>query len=351
MVGFVFRDDGATAGTANDGVRQADELGLNSVTVEAHSVSCGGICRSTTSAPDGAYELWLADSLDGVSVELRQQNLPSWISTGAETANTAGVYDRSADAITYLNSSGTVYQDVNFGDVPPNRLVPSNQASAVAGGQVDYAHTYTAGSVGEVSFTLSHQTNPATPIWGSSIFQDLDCSGSIDAGEPVLTSPLALGASASVCLVVRVAVPPGAAVGSVDLLTVQATLSYSGAAPPLSDAVEQTNTTKVIDSAGALTLTKSADKSTARPGETITYTIQFANLGLEPLSKLDIFDATPAYTTFVSASCASPLPSNLTGCSITQQPAVGTTGSIRWTLTGELAPGAAGEVSFSVQVD
>jgi hypothetical protein len=45
------------------------------------------------------------------------------------------------------------------------------------------------------------------------------------------------------------------------------------------------------------------------------------------------------------------LPSNLTACAVSAQPAVGAAGAIEWALTGSLAPGASGTVRFSVTVN
>ena len=44
------------------------------------------------------------------------------------------------------------------------------------------------------------------------------------------------------------------------------------------------------------------------------------------------------------------LGTGLTGCAVTQQPAVNAAGSVRWTLSGTLAPGASGTVTYQVRV-
>jgi hypothetical protein len=69
-----------------------------------------------------------------------------------------------------------------------------------------------------------------------------------------------------------------------------------------------------------------------------------------PISNIVIRDATPAWTVFDSASCAA-TGTGITGCSLTQQPAAGATGSLSWTLVGSLAPGGSGSVSFRVRVN
>jgi uncharacterized repeat protein (TIGR01451 family) len=89
---------------------------------------------------------------------------------------------------------------------------------------------------------------------------------------------------------------------------------------------------------------------TASPGEVLQYTLLAQNNGGSALSTLVINDATPAFTTFVSAACPAPLPAGITGCAITTQPAAGGEGGLQWTFTGSLASGAQLSVSYQVQL-
>jgi hypothetical protein len=63
-----------------------------------------------------------------------------------------------------------------------------------------------------------------------------------------------------------------------------------------------------------------------------------------------IDDATPAFTTFVSAACPGTLPAGVSSCTLTAQPAAGATGAVQWTFGGSLASGAALVVTFQVKV-
>ena len=101
--------------------------------------------------------------------------------------------------------------------------------------------------------------------------------------------------------------------------------------------------------APGLFLAKTVSAGSARPGDALTYTIQYTNLGSQPLSGIVIHDTTPAWTTFSSAGCGA-LGGGLTGCSVSSQPAAGGTGAVAWSLAGMLAPGASGSVTFVVQV-
>ena len=82
-------------------------------------------------------------------------------------------------------------------------------------------------------------------------------------------------------------------------------------------------------------------------------TITYSNVSAEALTNVVIRDATPAFTTYVSASCGSP-PAGLTctpPSSPTTAPAAGGTGGITWNFGGSLAPGASSAVTFQVQVN
>ena len=88
------------------------------------------------------------------------------------------------------------------------------------------------------------------------------------------------------------------------------------------------------------------------PGQTLQYLLTIANLGAAPLHTVVVNDATPAYTTFVSAACPAPaaLPAGLTACSVTSAPATGGQGGLSWSFTGTMAPGSQTAVSYQVQI-
>ncbi len=134
-------------------------------------------------------------------------------------------------------------------------------------------------------------------------------------------------------------------------VTVTASFSYTGASPALNASASRVDLT-IVAIAG-LTLAKSVSATTALPGALITYTITYTNSSASPLSAVAIRDATPAFTTFVAASCGAP-PAGL-ACTVpaapTTAPAVGAAGGIIWNFAGSLLPGATSAVTFQVQVD
>jgi uncharacterized repeat protein (TIGR01451 family) len=347
--GLVFRDDGAGGGVANDGASAPGETGISSRRVRLTGGACaGGVCDSTLTDGAGAFTLWLPFAAIG-SAGVQATNNSGWRSTGASIGTTSGSYDRAADQLTFTAAAGVAYTGVAFGDVPPN-LWAAPGAQGVPGGTAAlYRHTFTAGSQGTLSITAAEAPVPPVSGWGLTLWRDLNCNGVLDPGEPPLPASLPLATGQSVCVIAKHFTPLGAAAGSRETATLTASFSYANASPALTgaDALDDVTT---ITFANGLVIAKSVDKASAAPGSYLVYTITYSNPGTVPISNIVIRDATPTWTVFDSASCTA-AGSGITGCALTQQPAVGATGTVAWTLTGSLAPGGSGSVSFRVRVN
>jgi len=114
--------------------------------------------------------------------------------------------------------------------------------------------------------------------------------------------------------------------------------------------VSQTNgvskTVRNVTSGEASGLTADIGK----PGDTLEYTLSFTNNTSTALSNFAINDTTPANTTFVSATCGTPLPAAITACNLTS-PAVGGTGTVIFTYVGTLNAGQTGTFLLDVKID
>lgn len=348
LEGRVFQDDGAGAGTANDGVANGSEDGVGARRVRLLSTGCAlGVCDSTLTDASGAFELWLPTAGAG-TVRVQQVNASGWLSTGGGAGTLAGSYDRTSDQVTGTASPGNVYSGLGFGDVPPN-LWAAPAAAGVAGGTAAlYRHTYTARSAGTLQVSSTTTPLPPTPGWGLTLWRDLDCDGVLDVGEPPLPASLPLATGEQLCVIARHQAPLGAPAGSREQATLTASFTYDGANPALA-ATHALDDVTTITFANGLVITKAVDRATAAPGSYLVYTITYTNPGTVPLSNIVIRDATPPWTTFDSASCAT-TGSGITGCTLSTQPASGTTGTVAWTLVGSLAPGGSGSVTFRVRV-
>ncbi len=89
-----------------------------------------------------------------------------------------------------------------------------------------------------------------------------------------------------------------------------------------------------VTAAPLLNVTKSVDKTTANPGDTVTYTIGYSNVGNAAAAGVTLGDVLPAHTTFVSASNGG----------------TNSSGTVSWTI-GAVAPGAAGSVTVVAKLD
>lgn len=134
--------------------------------------------------------------------------------------------------------------------------------------------------------------------WAQALLRDANCNGVLDTGEGVVSGPVATTAGTPVCLIVKVNVPTGAAVGAQNTSTPKAVFSDSNASPPLSVTLGNDDLMTLGAAGGAaLALVKSRDT-----------------------------------------------------CNVTASPAAGASGAIGFTLTGALLPGASVQLSFAVDV-
>jgi uncharacterized repeat protein (TIGR01451 family) len=355
LAGTAFTDNGAGGGTANDGLINGTEAGIASVTVAAKSGAT--TITSATTDTNGAYTLWLPSSTSG-SIAISETPLASAIAISGAVGTTAGTYARATNATTFTFAAGNTYTGVNFGNVAANTLSTTGGQSAGSNSTVPYPHTFVSGSVGSVTFSTSAASTPSA-AWTQTITQDSNCNGVADAGEPVITGAIAVTAGQTVCVIVKDTMPAGGTNGAQDIVTLSATMVYTNASPAFSQAVTRTDTT-TISSATLLQLTKQvrnvtqstsfATSNNALPNDVLEYQVVATNPASGSVSSVVVGDTTPTFTTFVSASCPGSLPTGITGCTVTTQPAVGATGTMQWTFAGTLPAAGAVTVTYQVRV-
>lgn len=374
--GRVFRDNGPNA---NNGVQDnaAGEPGLSGVSLRLSD--CGAtIYGNSRTDGNGDYVLYLPNTVaNGTLVCVDETNPSGDLSTGANVAGTAltsgaattvastsYLYSRNStpDRIQFAYSAAARhYPNLNFGDVPPNAFTADNKRTALAGSTLAYPHTYTAQSGGAVTFAIAAVSSPGVTGWVETVYLDADCNGAIDPSDTPITGPLPLSAGQQICIVDREFVPANAPQGAQNVVTISATFTYANANPALASTLSHSDTTVVGDATGAaLDLVKTVSSGTAVPGAVLTYTVTYSNRSTLPLSNIVVNDATPPYTRFVSADVGA-LPASLSACSkttpaggpvdCTAAQAAGGRGALSWQFSGSLQPGAAGTVTFQVQVD
>jgi uncharacterized repeat protein (TIGR01451 family) len=349
LTGRVFLDNGAGGGTANDGVMNGGETGIANVTVRLQNSSGSTTYSTAVTTAAGNYTLLIPSTLPlGTVLKVVETNPSGHLSTGASLGNSGGTYDRATDMISFTLAAIN-YTGLDFGDVRQNSFLNDSQQTGIPGSFVLHPHSYIANSAGEVSFTLVNVPNPVLTGWNPVIYLDANCNAQLETTEQPLTGPIAVAAGDRVCILIKDFIPASAPINARDAITITAAFNYTNATPALNVTATRTALTVVGDPTTAgLTLTKSVDKATAFPGETITYSLIYANNSSQPLNNIVIFDNTPAFTTFLTATNLV-LPPNLSSVATTT-PSPGASGSIRWTFTGALASGQNGTVQFRVVV-
>ncbi|MEQ9091719.1 MAG: SwmB domain-containing protein [Balneola sp.] len=350
--GVVFADNGIGGGTANDGIKNGNEIGLENTAVKALTGS-NTLVEQTTTNGAGEYILYVPKSVvgSGGTVKIQEVNNTSFITTGGDAGDTGGSYDISTDISTFTNTVGTSYTSIDFADVAESIFLTDGSQSLQPGATAFFQHTFEAKTDAAVAFTTSSVNNPSNITWPVVLYNDLNCNGSVNSGEPIIqpNDIVNVTTGQTVCLLLRVTVPQGVSNGASSNTTILAVMDYNNTSPVIQQSLSRTDLVTVSDQEAGLVLTKSVDQAQALPGATLSYSVSYVNNGDEPISSLEITDNTPTYTTFSSANCGS-LPNNLTDCTITS-PSVGAAGGIKWTFTGTLQPGGTGVVTFTVKID
>jgi uncharacterized repeat protein (TIGR01451 family) len=316
ITGSVFLDTGSGGGIANNGTREGPEAGSGAVSVRVTDVGGGTVYDQTTSSLTGSYTLWVATA-STITVVVRETNPANYIST-------------TPDTVSLSAAPGGILANNNFGDVPPLSFSPNGIQTVRPGGTALYAHTLTAGTAGQV--TLVAATSRGL-LW--TFYKDTNGNAQLENGEPDLTAAdLNLTASQTIKILMRAQISTAFAIGTVDSTEVTATQALVNSS--LTDIRKAMNLTTVAN--GDLRLVKSGSVTTAKPGDSIVYTVTYTNIGAQALTAIVVYDRLSEYLLFVSAT-----PSADTGFP-------DATGLLRWTIAGSLGGGAAGSVSYTVTV-
>jgi uncharacterized repeat protein (TIGR01451 family) len=389
--GRVFLDNGVGSGTANDGLVNGGEGPLSGVSVRL--TNCGAtVYASALTDASGAYSLSVpAGTATGSAMCVEETNPGTRVSTGASVGSVAlpsgSAVAAAGGTYTYTRTgtpdriafswNGTGHANLNFGDVDNSAFATDGAKTGLPGSTVTYAHTFTAGTAGQVRFSVASETaTPAITGWTTKVFADVGCTGSLQASAAQLYPPSAAATpvafAGKVCVIVQEFIPATAPLGSNNKATIRADFTYTNASPSLSGSFTLDDLTTV--SGVALELKKEVRNITqsgtfgvnnqAKSGETLEYRITYTNNGDAPIRSMVVNDMTPGYTTFVSATTGT-TPASLTGCvkttpanappagavaCTTVQPSGGT-GAVDWRFTGTVEPGGTGFVLFQVKVD
>lgn len=183
---------------------------------------------------------------------------------------------------TTSNLVTTLVQQVYAFTITPDgtEASPGQTKNALPGGQVVFNYVVTNNGNGTDTINLSTAQGTADnfDLLSPTIYRDINCNGTLDAGETTPITGLTLGMGQSACVLVVATIPTSATSGQYGNLN----LAGTDAAPsPITD---NNNWARAVATAtAALTASKAASPAgSASPGGTITYTISGQNVGGSP---------------------------------------------------------------------
>lgn len=238
----------------------------------------------------------------------------------------------------------------NFGLVRVNNenglatFYPNNNGIVTAGDSIIYSHTFIANVDGELAIDLAASSDPAgtttATTWGYQLHLDDNCDRQLDANEPLFDTQL-VNAGQQVCLLAVITAPADAPNDARHTLILQAEFATDNG-----DFTQTRQDITVVSSNAGITLQKTADNSSALPGDVVTYTLTYSNNGESAIDNVTIHDAAPPYTELTGvAVCVEPLPDALTSCEALIEDQ-----QIRWQFEGDLLPNTSGQVQFEVRL-
>lgn len=399
--GYVFEDNGAdlsgeSLATAHDGKKEGKEKGISKYIVNVIltdsddtglSLSTGDVIARATTNGSGLYEVVIPAAFSGKEMMIDVVKQASWIdisesfdASGPGTVTLGNVTDSQ---LLISANAGDIVTDLNFGKVKPPRMEPDNFTEAEPDKSVFFIHKFTSHTQGDVTFSVvDKKSEPENTSWQTVLYHDVNCNGLVD-GSPLevqlTTAPISVDIDNEICLISNVFVPSDAPLNAQYEYRIEALMDFAddanighginGYSVSDNDTIRAT-----FSGAGDLQLDKTVQNVTSclsdtnncpvsagtssggNPGDIIEYVINFTNTGSGPIKEVTIYDNVPPYT-LLSAEIVcdmSLIPSSITSCNVdtpTGANSVGYDGEIQWILTGELAPGDSGSVSYRVKID
>ena len=234
------------------------------------------------------------------------------------------------------------------------RLDPDRSVTTISPGQAIAAHTATNRGSAADTINLSWTTSGSFVPTSVTLRADTNGNGVLDAGEPLLTDTDGdgrvdtgvLARDGSLAILAIVGVPAGLPDGRTCTVTLTGS---SRNTPSVTDPAVDT----ITIATPAVTLVKSVDRATAKPGEVLTYSITYTGGGSANAFAVTVTDAVPAQAVYVAGSASG------AGTTITYSHDGGTTYTasdaapvthIKWVRTSPLAPGGSGTASFRAAV-
>jgi uncharacterized repeat protein (TIGR01451 family) len=187
-------------------------------------------------------------------------------------------------------------------------LYPDHTGQVLPGGTIVYAHWLTnQGNMPQTNISLQVLNDKSE--WQAQLYRDTDNNGELSGADTRISNLSSLGVGESELLFVKVLAPATLPMGSANVSTVKATWD-AGASTTSAMDVTTTNSSDVnIRKEQALDVTcngipdfaYSYADFDAEPGQCVLYRLTATNTGAEAVMNVRIQDATPAFTSFITA--------------------------------------------------
>jgi uncharacterized repeat protein (TIGR01451 family) len=336
-------------------VTVVDTLPAGLTYVASGSGGTGWVCGLSGQDVTCTSSTAIGAASNGNAITINVQVLSNAVPGVTNTATISGGNEPAANS-----GNNSAVANVSVSGATVNTFLTDGAQTGMPGSSVLYTHSFNAGSNGAVVFTYIHTPSPSVSGWTVQLYRDNNCNGVLDGADgtvDITGTSYPVTAGQQVCLIAKSNIPAAAPYGAQDIISVTATFTPSSG--PVATYARVDITTVGAATGAGLVLTKAVRNVTqggslgttnsARPGDVLEYVITYSNSSNSPLATINVSDVTPAFTTFVSASCMTqPYPNNITACTVATQPASGAAGAVQWQLTGSLGAGKSGTVLFRV---
>src|SRR5438094_2923949 len=188
----------------------------------------------------------------------------------------AGTQITSITVLTFVGQNGLTYTAADTltllvgqaggADVVPPRSVITDPSTTVT-----FAHTITNIGNGTDGLLVSASSRAG---WPTRVYRDTDNSGTLSAGDQLLSSPVTLAMGATAAILVQEDVPAAAVRGSIDSVDVRVASTFD---PSASDAL--VDATQIRSAGIRVDLGKSVNQATTTVGDVVTYTVTYTAVG------------------------------------------------------------------------
>jgi uncharacterized repeat protein (TIGR01451 family) len=343
-INYVNTSSGSTAGSANQVVIK-DTIPTNTTYVSCSIPAADGTCSQAGGVVTYTLSHHVTPGATG-SVQVTVQ-VNAGVANGNTVANNVTLDYKDSLGNAYLQQSASDTDTVQIAPALPTMTVSKTDGLTVTtpGNNLTYTITYTNTSVSVASNVVLKDTLPTNTSYvpNSCVFV-LPATGTCSQAGGVVTFNLAGNVVAGASGQVQVTVTVNTGLASGDSVINNVTLDYQDTLSRLrpQQSASDMDTVQLIP---VMTVTKTDGKLLTAPNESLTYTITYTNTAsgpsAGPAANVVLQDTLPTNTTY--GSCALVAPTTGT-CSQAG-------GVITFAPTGNVAPGASGQVQVTVTVN